>query len=67
MLCLTVKASLEFYNEAVDIFYSEHEDLSTTDAITCLNISAITANTIRSSNNRGGNPCGWAETEQSSK
>ncbi|UPL00700.1 hypothetical protein LCI18_011634 [Fusarium solani-melongenae] len=66
MLCLTVKANLEFYHEAVDIFYDSFKDSAkATDASATLNMSAISGRTMHESNQRGGTPPGWAEEDQS--
>ncbi|EEY19813.1 mitomycin radical oxidase [Verticillium alfalfae VaMs.102] len=65
MLCLTVKANLEFYYEAVDIFHDAFKDISqVTNASATMNMSAISGQTMRESNQRGGNPPGWAEEDQ---
>lgn len=67
MLCLIVKTDLDFFHEAVDILYEEYEDThKIKDGIICLNMSPITANTIRKSNERGGTPSGWSEEDQTS-
>ncbi|KAM5356771.1 hypothetical protein ACJ41O_003417 [Fusarium nematophilum] len=65
MLCLTVKADLDYFQEAVNIFYDEYEQShKTKDAIICLNLSPIAARTIQISNERGGTAPGWAVEEQ---
>ncbi|KAH7141822.1 mitomycin radical oxidase [Dactylonectria macrodidyma] len=66
MLSLTVKADLDFYYEAIDIFYNAFEAFDkTTQAAACLNMSPLSARTIRLSNQRGGTAPGWAEEDQS--
>ncbi|KAJ3547319.1 hypothetical protein NM208_g1573 [Fusarium decemcellulare] len=66
MLCLITKADLDFFQEAVNIFYEEYEQTDNMkDCVVCLNISPIAARTIRLSNARGGTAPGWAEEEQS--
>ncbi|KAF7540494.1 hypothetical protein G7054_g1352 [Neopestalotiopsis clavispora] len=65
MLCMTVAADLIYYREAAEIFYSTYERLDgCKDAIACMNMSPITANTVRNSIAKGGNACGWSEAEQ---
>lgn len=68
MLCLVVRADLDYFQEAIDIFYDAYKDSTQTkDAIACLNLSAIAAKTIRMSNERGGTAPGWDEEDQTSK
>ncbi|KAM0517594.1 hypothetical protein ACHAPW_007971 [Verticillium nonalfalfae] len=58
-------ANLEFYYEAVDIFHDAFKDISqVTNASATMNMSAISGQTMRESNQRGGNPPGWAEEDQ---